>query len=194
MSSDTPMQQDETKEEKPHARIMEAMPLDWTRVEPRSEEETIRYPWQVADIVKEDTELVIVGTAGQKITKIGSELAQYCNPQLKQLIFRSHAIRIMEGFSEFTQLELLELYDNVIEELQALNEGEGGAPGVTLRVLDMSYNVIRDMQPVQFCPNLQELCTYIDREYCISLYTHKPHFVLQILQTTRSNKSKDSNN
>jgi hypothetical protein len=172
------MQQDEAKEEKPHARIMEAMPLDWTRVDPRSEEETIRYPWNVADIVKEDTELVIVGTAGQKITKIGTELAQYCNPQLKQLIFRSHAIRIMEGFSAFTQLELLELYDNVIEELQALNEGEGGAPGVTLRVLDMSYNVIRDMQPVHFCPNLQELCTYIDREYNLFLSTHKPHFVL----------------
>lgn len=161
MSSDTPAQHNETKEEKPHARVTEAMPLDWTRVDPRLEEEKIRYPWDVADIDKEDTDLVIVGTAGQKITKIGTDLVKYCNPQLEQLILRSHAIRTMEGFSRFSQLVLLELYDNIIEELQALNEGEGGAPGATLRVLDMSYNVIRDMQPVQCCPNLQELCKYI---------------------------------
>jgi hypothetical protein len=167
MSSDTPAQQDETKEEKPHARVVEAMPLDWTRVDPRSEEEKIRYPWDVADIDKEDTDLVIVGTAGQKITKIGTDLAKYCNPQLDQLILRSHAIRTMEGFSSFLHLDLLELYDNIIEELQALNEGEGGAPGATLRVLDMSYNVIRDMQPVQCCPNLQELCTYISYQWRI---------------------------
>jgi Leucine-rich repeat (LRR) protein len=28
-----------------------------------------------------------------------------------------------------------------------------------LRVLDMSYNAIRDMGAVRACPNLQELCT-----------------------------------
>ena len=167
MSSDAPEQQDATQpssEPERHARVVtDAMPLDWTRVEPAntdgSNELTVRYPWDVADIDKEDTELIIVGTAGQKITKMGANLGDYCNPQLSQLILRSHLIRTMEGLSTFTQLELLELYDNMIEELQALNEGKGGAPGPTLRVLDMSYNVIRDMTPVQFCPNLRELCT-----------------------------------
>lgn len=33
----------------------------------------------------------------------------------------------------------------------------GGRPGRTLKVLDVSYNGIRDMGPVSFCPNLQEL-------------------------------------
>ena len=37
-------------------------------------------------------------------------------------------------------------------------EDKSGLPGTNLRVLDISYNVIRDMGPVSLCPNLQELC------------------------------------
>lgn len=33
-----------------------------------------------------------------------------------------------------------------------------GLPGGTLQILDLSYNVIRDMEPVKYCPNLVELC------------------------------------
>jgi len=51
----------------------------------------------------------------------------------------------------------LELYDNAIDSLDGLNDGDGGVPCKTLHILDMSYNVIRDMGPVQFCPNLVEL-------------------------------------
>merc|ERR1712071_556505 len=50
-----------------------------------------------------------------------------------------------------------ELYDNSVKALEDLNSGEDGKPGITLNVLDMSYNVIRDMSPVHFCPNLTEL-------------------------------------
>ena len=64
----------------------------------------------------------------------------------------------MEGLEGMKHLELLELYDNMVDELRNLNDGENGAPGRTLTVLDMSYNVIRDMKPVEFCPNLTELC------------------------------------
>lgn len=166
------MSSDKKKEEEPekHARMAEntkdAMPLDWTRVDTpaaaASTEESmpVRYPWNVTDIDKQEKDLVIVGTAGQKITRMGPNLGDYCSPRMEQLIFRSHLIGKMEGLSSLTSLELLELYDNMIEELQCLNEGKGGAPGATLKVLDMSYNVIRNMEPVQFCPHLTELCTY----------------------------------
>lgn len=168
MSSEKP----EEKQEK-HARMAETgvgLPLDWTRVDRNDADDNntpseggmpVRYPWDVTDIDKSDTDLVIVGTAGMKVTRMGTNLGDYCNPNLVQLILRSNLISKMEGLSSFTQLELLELYDNMIGELQCLNEGEGGAPGMTLKVLDMSYNVIRDMSPVQFCPNLTELCTLI---------------------------------
>jgi Leucine-rich repeat (LRR) protein len=59
----------------------------------------------------------------------------------------------MQGLQNFTKLDLLELYDNMLEALECL---EG--PGPSLRVLDMSYNEIRDMAPVALCANLQELC------------------------------------
>lgn len=88
----------------------------------------------------------------------------------------------MEGISQLKHLELLELYDNQIDELRDLDGSSGGndagglkleeeasnddkkenendgLPGKNLRVLDISYNVIRDMGPVSLCPNLQELC------------------------------------
>eukprot|EP00957_Ditylum_brightwellii_P008912 674357-Ditylum_brightwellii.AAC.1 len=89
---------------------------------------------------------------------MGTDLASRCSPNLTHLVLRSHLIHKMEGLRGFEKLELLELYDNMVDSLDDLNEGEDGKPGVTLRVLDMSYNAIRDMGPVQFCPNLQELC------------------------------------
>jgi protein phosphatase 1 regulatory subunit 7 len=164
MSSDNKEASEKHAHNMSESSTKEAMPLDWTRVDAAAapnrhhgDERPVRHPWDVVDINKEDTELVIVGTAGQKITHMGTNLGDYCNPFLQELILRSHLITKMEGLFTFTCLELLELYDNAIEELQCLNEGKGGAPGATLRVLDMSYNVIRSMEPVKFCPHLTEL-------------------------------------
>lgn len=125
------------------------MPLDWTKLssEPC---EIINLPRDVCEYSSDETELAIIGTHGVKITKMGSDLSSTC-PNLNTLILRSHIIHKMEGLN-FEQLELLELYDNSIEKLEGLE-----SLGSTLRVLDMSYNVIRDMEPVKLCPNLQEL-------------------------------------
>ena len=131
------------------------LPLDWTKLgEAADEPPPKRYPHDVGEIDEEDEEIVIVGTAGQKITLIGEDFSEKCNPRLSQLVLRSHMIKKMEGLDKFTSLELLELYDNMVEGLSSL---EG--PGQTLRTLDMSYNAIRDMSPVSLCPNLKELCT-----------------------------------
>ena len=148
------------------------LPLDWTQMGSggggvggsNSKPIALRFPADVvADIqqmtVEDPTELCIVGTAGQKITHIGTDFSStVAPPQLQKLILRSHIIRTIEGLDCFTALELLELYDNQVEALEGLDAGTGGLPGITLKVLDMSYNVIRDMQPVSLCPNLVELC------------------------------------
>jgi protein phosphatase 1 regulatory subunit 7 len=140
----------------------------------------------------DDPELVIVGTAGQKITRIGADLPKRCHPHLKSLVLRSHLIQTMDPcLQQFRELETLELYDNMIEDLQYLgptnhsslaaienndtsaNEEVAassatatsptdqvitlGPPGNTLKILDMSYNAIRDMAPVAYCPHLVEL-------------------------------------
>lgn len=201
---------EESNKQVPTATIAQ-LPLDWTKlgVTETSGDDVddngvcrpppyaaIRYPWDVVidGIDVGDPELVVVGTAGQKITRIGADLPQRCHPQLKSLVLRSHLIRTMDPcLQQFTELETLELYDNLIEELQYLgptptttnvgvdetsNNKDGGddaeasviatsipgqiatklgPPGVTLKILDMSYNSIRDMAPVAFCPNLTEL-------------------------------------
>ena len=140
------------------AQVTGPLPLDWTRFKSTEDDAApVRYPWDVADINILDDELVIVGTAGQKITHVGLDLHDYCNPNLKQLVLRSHVIKSIEGLAMFEELELLELYDNIVEELQGLNNGTNGAPGTSLKILDMSYNSIRDMGPVNLCPNLTEL-------------------------------------
>jgi len=136
------------------------MPLGWTQLGTTDGNDAplIRYPSDVADLDPSETEVCVVGTAGQKITHLGKDLSRrVLNPQLKSLIFRSHLIRTMEGLDHFECLELLELYDNQVTALEGLDSGKDGLPGKTLRVLDMSYNVIRDMDPVALCPNLQEL-------------------------------------
>jgi protein phosphatase 1 regulatory subunit 7 len=139
-------------------KVVPPLPLDWTRIhkEQELEETVVRYPWTVAEIDFEDDELCIVGTAGQKVTKMGN-IGEHCNPKLKKLILRSNLVKTMEGIGAFQELELLELYDNMVDGLTALDEGPNGAPGITLKTLDMSYNAIRNMEPVSLCPNLREL-------------------------------------
>jgi len=69
----------------------------------------------------------------------------------------------MEGIRAFKDLQVLELYDNQVENLDELgdDESEEQNAGETIKTLDMSYNVIRDMGPVRFCPNLVDLCKSI---------------------------------
>jgi len=170
------------------------LPLDWTQLGPSSSQNNqtqpksvIRLPADVVDISSSDTELTIVGTAGQKITHMGRDFYKHCNAaEMTHLVLRSHVIRKMEGLRGFQKLELLELYDNQIEYLEDLYDDNNDLyvsqqdeentesivkedlenpidckwPGKTIQILDMSYNVIRDMAPVRFCPNLVELCTF----------------------------------
>ena len=150
------------------------LPLDWTRLgecaseltrgagggdDPPGGSTVVRYPWDVIDISEDDERLTIVGTAGQKITRMGDDLHLKLNPKLTHLILRSHLLRTMEGIGSMEHLELLELYDNQVDELRCLDLG-CGPMGSTLRVLDISYNVIRDMGPLVSCPNLEELCEF----------------------------------
>jgi len=145
--------------------VVAPLPLEWTRMtegcaDPNDNPAAIvRYPWDVIEIDPLETDLTVVGTAGQKITRMGADLRDRVSKNLTHLVLRSHLVRTMEGVGGMEHLELLELYDNMVDELRELNGvgGEGGLPGRTLRVLDVSYNVIRDMAPVSFCLNLQEL-------------------------------------
>lgn len=139
----------------------EELPLDWTQLGQQHDELPVRFPSDVTEISPDELDICIVGTAGQKITFIGSDFSNTVNKTLTSLILRSHLIHTMEGLQHFQCLDLLELYDNQISELACLADGEEGKPGITLRVLDMSYNAIREMDPVSFCPNLQELCKCI---------------------------------
>ncbi|CAB9524461.1 leucine rich repeat [Seminavis robusta] len=155
-----PVENGETNSSGNRAQLAE-FPMEWTQMgqcdAANAPANVIRYPSDVGEISKEDTEIMIVGTAGQKITRIGQQFHETASPELTRLILRSHLIKSMEGLEGFKHLQLLELYDNMVEELKNLNDGEDGTPGSTLTVLDMSYNVIRDMDPVSFCPNLTEL-------------------------------------
>jgi len=132
------------------------LPLDWTKLGMGNnnylDEMPIRCPHEVAEWSPEDTEVCIVGTAGQKITVIGEDFA---NPErtnlleLTSLVLRSHLIKEMSGLESLPKLETLELYDNMV---QSLDEGSlKGCGRTTLRILDMSYNAIRSMSPVQYC-------------------------------------------
>lgn len=123
----------------------EDLPLDWTRLStaidcwsspppPPSSSTTSkrthapppkRYP---QDVVPSDTfsstqttYIEIVGTAGQKITEIGSTFHTLVNAkETSHLILRSHLIQSMKGIQYFPNLYLLELYDNHIEVLEEL--------------------------------------------------------------------------
>ena len=150
------------------------LPLDWTQMGATADESIpLRYPHDVAEWSVEDLEISVVGTAGQKITVLGNDfdvttatstttsknkatIGNITNPDLQVLILRSHLIKEMKGLAGLTKLETLELYDNMV---QSLDEDSLRGCGPSLKVLDMSYNSIRDMSPVSLCSpvNLTEL-------------------------------------
>ena len=176
-NTETKQAEEEQEEQKQVIKkVVPPLPLDWTKMAECNEEEdispadAIRYPWDVMELPlppdQSETHLTIVGTAGQKITRMGGNLCEYVSQNLTHLVLRSHLIRTMEGVSKLKHLELLELYDNMIDEITDLSTGElvdngdeedDGLPAKNLRVLDISYNVIRDMNPISQCLNLQEL-------------------------------------
>lgn len=142
------------------------LPMDWTKQginnnnnkgdgdDDHHVEIAIRYPTDVTDISKDDDlDIIIIGTAGQKITNIGPDFYKYVNPALETLVLRSHLITKMEGLDNLPSIHLLELYDNQINELNCLQ-----SLSQSLIVLDISFNVIRDMKPVEHCIHLEELC------------------------------------
>ena len=141
------------------------LPLDWANFGQQlsSENQTpIRYPSDVMEFPKDETYLEIIGTSGQKITHMGKDLMRQVSPDITHLVLRSHLIVKMEGIRGMKNLELLELYDNQVEYLNGLdpdgNDEDDKGTGFNLKTMDMSYNVIRDMEPVIHCPNLVELC------------------------------------
>lgn len=137
-------------------RTVNVLPLDWTKqgnTEDNCRVPAIRYPTDVIDISKDDDyDIVAIGTAGQKITNIGPDFYKLVNPNLETLVFRSHLISKMEGLDQLPSLHLLELYDNQITDLNCMK-----SLGNSLRTLDISFNVIRDMKPVEHCIHLEEL-------------------------------------
>ena len=166
------------------------LPTDWTNINKAAGPACrIVFPWDIIDetpyTASNDNdnndpsnceEISIIGTTGQKITKMGNDLSKYySSTKLKTLIFRSHIIRKIEGLSNLQSLEVLELYDNAIDSLDGVNDGDGGVPCKTLRILDMSYNVIRDMGPVQYCPHLVELCKFYFFFYAHCSTVHISH-------------------
>lgn len=160
-STNPPLQEDEAKK----TVVTNDLPLEWTQLNDESTNiRPIRYPSDVFEYSNNPEEncLEIIGTSGQKITNMGKDLYRTCSPNLTHLIFRSHLLKKMEGIKDFKKLELLELYDNQIEFLDELGceDNEEQNAGETIKTLDMSYNVIREMEPVNFCPNLVDLCEY----------------------------------
>jgi hypothetical protein len=159
-SSTKPNQEDETEK----VVLTSDLPLEWTQLNDGSKDNIrpILYPSDVFEYSNspEETYLEIIGTSGQKITNMGKDLYKTCSPNLTHLIFRSHLIKKIEGIKDFKKLELLELYDNQIEYLDELgyDDSDEQNAGETILTLDMSYNVIRDMEPVRFCTNLVDLC------------------------------------
>lgn len=115
------------------------LPLEWTRMNQCEEEQSpadvIRYPWDVADIDSNEPYCEVVGTAGLKITRMGSDLQSHISPDTTDVILRSHLIRKMEGIKGLKKLELLELYDNMVDSLSIdeLGGDEEGLPGKNLR-------------------------------------------------------------
>mmetsp|Transcript_17554 Transcript_17554/g.36076 ORF Transcript_17554/g.36076 Transcript_17554/m.36076 type:complete len:471 (-) Transcript_17554:938-2350(-) len=133
------------------------LPLDWTKLGAGDDDDNgtkipPRCPHEVAEWSPEDTEICIVGTAGQKITMLGddfSDTKRTNSSELTTLVLRSHLIKDMTGLHSLPKLETLELYDNMVQALDEETLKECGR--ATLQILDMSYNAIRDMSPVQYC-------------------------------------------
>jgi protein phosphatase 1 regulatory subunit 7 len=144
---------------------MSTIPLDWTKIGSNNDADhddlPIRYPHDVVEWTSQDLEVYSVGTAGQKITLLGNDLqdSTLTNPELETLVLRSHLLKSMAGLGSLTKLQLLELYDNMV---QGLDEESLQGCGPSLKTLDMSYNAIRDMSLVRLCcthtsSNLTEL-------------------------------------
>jgi protein phosphatase 1 regulatory subunit 7 len=134
------------------------LPLDWTKLGVggggggEDGSFPVRYPNDVTEWSPDDTEVCIVGTAGQKITVLGtvfSDPEKTNISELTSLVLRSHLIKDMAGLGSLPKLDTLELYDNMVQSLDEISLK--GCGQMTLRVLDMSYNAIRDMSPVQYC-------------------------------------------
>mmetsp|Transcript_2371 Transcript_2371/g.2649 ORF Transcript_2371/g.2649 Transcript_2371/m.2649 type:complete len:417 (+) Transcript_2371:104-1354(+) len=156
---------DKEETQKPVQKIVipPELPLEWTKLGEQvdsSNSHPIRYPSDVMEFDVDQDYLEIIGTSGQKITHMGKDLMKQVSPSITHLIFRSHLITRMEGIKGLNKLEVLELYDNQVESLEELvdeDEEQSNWTGFNLKTLDMSYNVIRDMNPVKFCPNVVEL-------------------------------------
>ncbi|KAG5176711.1 hypothetical protein JKP88DRAFT_202902 [Tribonema minus] len=102
-------------------------------------------PGDVVELVPGMQDIYIVGTVDGfgKVTKItGLE---------PELTLRSCLIEKMENLETLTELERLELYDNQILTLADLT------PFKKLRILDMSYNLIKSTAAAAACPLLEEL-------------------------------------
>lgn len=111
--------------------------------------ERLVIPADICDFKPGDTTIFVVGTRGAKVTKIGG--LDHMAPSLKELVLRSCLIADMDGSQNLTNLTKLELYDNQIEAIIPL-------PSLTsLKILDISFNAIREMAPVASCPLLEEL-------------------------------------
>ena len=129
MNNDSNDDKDEPKKQA----VLAPLPLEWTKMASCPDDtspspaDTIRYPWDVMELPDSDTDmkyLEIVGTSGQKVTRMGSDLSlRY--PNIESLVLRSHLIRTMDGLAKFRKLEVLELYDNMIDELRDLNNESG---------------------------------------------------------------------
>lgn len=131
------------------------LPLDWTKLGMDNTESDIpvRCPSEVAEWSQDETEICIVGTSGMKVTFLGTDFADDSTKTnmkgLKSLVLRSHLLKDMSGLGLLPNLTTLELYDNMIQKLD-VDSLKGSGP-TTLQVLDMSYNAIRSMAPLQHC-------------------------------------------
>jgi protein phosphatase 1 regulatory subunit 7 len=111
--------------------------------------ERVVYPADVVEILPEDDSVYVVGTKDGKVTKIGGLEGM---ENLKFLILRSCLVSSMAGVENLVKLEKLELYDNQLERVSHIERLSH------LRILDLSFNAIREMIPLAVhVPLLEEL-------------------------------------
>ena len=98
---ETKQQQEEGQPPPPAQKqaVVAPLPLEWTRMAEcaanpdQNPANTTRYAWDVTDIDPNETELIVVGTAGEKITRMGHDLHTHVSPNMTHLVLRSHLIR-----------------------------------------------------------------------------------------------------
>lgn len=93
--------------------------------------ERLIIPSDVIEINENDEFIIIVGTKGEKVTKI-SGLEK--NQSLRELVLRSCLISYIEGLENALILEKLELYDNIVTSIDNVFHL------TCLRILDLSFN------------------------------------------------------